>query len=100
VLRLIADDAEKAVSALLGHEHILSVSPVTIVAVPDRPAGLAEVLDLLSEGDIAVEYMYSLFTHDGDTAYMVFRIADDEAFNTLLKAHGITPVDPQTLGLK
>lgn len=100
VLRIIADDAEKATSVLLAHGNILSMTPVTVVAVEDKPAGLSELLSLLSDGDVAIEYMYSLFTHQNGKAYMVFRIADEPAFVKLLAAHSLTPATAEELNLK
>lgn len=100
VLRLIADDAEKATGVLLANGNILTMNPVTVVAVPDKPAGLSELLKLLSAGDVSIEYMYSLFTHQNDNAYMVFRVTDYENFLTLLSDHGQTPVSAEELGLK
>ena len=63
VLRLIVDDTDKAVEALLAQGNILSKTPVTVVCVPDAVGGLAPVLATLAEGNLDVEYMYSLFTH-------------------------------------
>ena len=78
--RMIVDDAQKASSILLQHGDILSMTPVWAVEVPDRPAGLAELLAVLAENHIDVEYMYSLFTHREGYAYMVLRISDEAAF--------------------
>jgi len=100
VLRIIADDAEKATNILLANGNIISKTPVTVVAVPDKPAGLSEVLALLAEGEVAIEYMYSLFTHQNDKAYMVFRIVDEEKFLSLLASHGLSDVSAEELGLK
>lgn len=100
VLRLIADDCEKATSVLLANGNIINMNPVTVVAVPDEPAGLSELLKLLSAGDISIEYMYSLFTHQNDKAYMVFRVTDYDNFIELLSKHGLTPVSSAELGLK
>ena len=100
VLRLIADDSEKATSVLLANGNIINMNPVTVVAVPDEPAGLSELLKLLSAGDISIEYMYSLFTHQNDKAYMVFRVTDYDNFIELLSKHGLTPVSSAELGLK
>ena len=100
VLRMIVDDAQKASSILLQHGDILSMTPVWAVEVPDRPGGLAELLGVLAENQIAVEYMYSLFTHCAGNAYMVLRISDEEKFNTALQAKGIKIVSAEELGLK
>ncbi len=88
VLRMIVDQAEKATSILLSHGYILSMTPVLVMEVPDVPGGLAPVLQLLAEGNVDVEYMYSLFTHREGKAYMVFRVAQEETFRTLLDANG------------
>ena len=70
VLRLIVDQPQKTTATLLEHGFILSMTPVTVVAVPDQPGGLAPVLQLVAEGNIDIEYMYSLFTHtDGQGLY-------------------------------
>jgi hypothetical protein len=100
VLRLIADDSEKATSVLLANGNIINMNPVTVVSVPDEPAGLSELLKLLSAGNISIEYMYSLFTHQNDKAYMVFRVTDYDNFIELLSRHGLTPVSSAELGLK
>jgi len=100
VLRMIVDNAEKTAGVLLEHGYIVSMTPVMVVAVPDRPNGLSPVLALLSEGNIDIEYMYALFTKNIGTAYMVFRISDEEKFNALLEQHGMIPVTKAELGLK
>lgn len=100
VLRLIVDDAEKATGVLLANGFILSMTPVSVVAVPDQSGGLAPVLEALAEGQMDVEYMYSLFTHKEGMAYMVFRIADEEKFAALLQAHGVALASKEELGLK
>ena len=100
VLRLIVDDTDKATQALLAQGCILSKTPVTVVCVPDACGGLAPVLATLAEGQLDVEYMYSLFTHKEGKAYMVFRISDEEKFAALLAAHGIHTAGKEELGLK
>ena len=100
VLRMIVDDADKATSVLLSHGYILSMTPVIVVAVPDAPGGLAPVLAILAEGEIDIEYMYSLFTHKDGQAYMVFRISDEDKFVALLAQHGMHPADKEELDLK
>ena len=78
--RMIVDDSQKASSILLEHGDILSMTPVWAVEVPDRPAGLAELLAVLAEKNVDVEYMYSLFTHRDGCAYMVLRVSDEAKF--------------------
>ena len=69
VLRLIVDQPQKTTSILLQRGFILSMTPVLVVAVQDHPGGLAPILQLIAEGSIDIEYMYSLFTHKEGKAY-------------------------------
>lgn len=100
VLRIIADDTEKATEILLEKGCILSKTPVFVVAVPDEPAGLAKVLEILAEKNVAIDYMYSLFTHQDGNAYIVFRLADEEGFGNVIGSHGLALVSAEELGLK
>ena len=100
VLRRVVDNSERATSILLSKGFILSMTPVLAVAVPDAPGGLAPVLKLLAEGNIDIEYMYSLFTHQDGKAYMVFRVSDEEKFVKLLASNGMETVSNEELGLK
>ena len=100
VLRVIVDDADKATNVLLENGFILSKTPVTVVEVPDQAGGLAPVLEALAEGNMDIEYMYSLFTHRDGKAYMVFRTADEEKFKALVTAHGVALAGNEELGIK
>ena len=98
--RMIVDDSQKASSILLQHGDILSMTPVWAVEVPDRPAGLAQLLAVLAESHIAVEYMYSLFTHREGCAYMVMRVSDDPKFLSALGDRKIKLMTKEELDLK
>ena len=100
VLRMIVEDAEKATGILRNHGYIFSMTPVTVISVPDQPGGLSLILSLLAQAQIDIEYMYSLFTHKDGQAYMVFRITDEEKFISKLAEHGVHAVSKEELGLK
>ena len=99
ILRMIVDNAEKTTALLMQHGYLLSMTPVLVIAVPDQPGGIAPVLATLAEGNIDIEYMYSLFTHVEGKAYIVFRVSETEKFITLLASHGITPATAEELGI-
>ena len=100
VLRLIVDDSEKATGVLLGEGFILNMTPVTVVVVPDEAGGLASVLDVLAEGGIDVDYMYSMFPHADGKACMVFRLKDENAFVSRLASHDLHVATKTEPGLK
>jgi hypothetical protein len=97
---MIVDDSHKASAILLEHGDVLSMTPVWAVEVPDRPAGLSDLLKALAEAHVDVEYMYSLFAQRNDCAYMVLRISDEDAFTKALSANDIKLVGNEELGLK
>jgi len=99
VLRIIANDSQKASAVLLEHGFILSMTPVVAVGVPDRPGGLAELLHLLSAANIDIEYMYSVFGQANGNAYMIFRVSDTDHFEKVLAENGMTPATGEELGL-
>ena len=99
VLRVIVDNAEKATSILMQHGYLMSMTPVLVIAVPDQPGGIAPVLATLAEGNIDIEYMYSLFSHKEGKSYIVFRVAEAEKFVELLKTHDIIPCTSEELGI-
>ena len=98
--RMIVDDSYKASNILLQHGDILSMTPVWAVEVPDTPGGLAEVLTVLAEAHVDVEYMYSLFTQKDGHAYMVMRVSDEPRFLSTLGDRKIKIMTKEELGLK
>lgn len=98
--RMIVDDAPKASSILLQHGDILSMTPVWAVEVPDSPGGLADLLGVLAENHIDVEYMYSLFFHEKGKACMVLRITNEPMFLSVLGTNRVRIVTMDELGLK
>lgn len=99
ILRMLVSDIQAAKDALSKQNCIVSVNEVTVVAVPDEPGSLSEILDLLAQGKIDIEYMYSLFTHGEKDAYMVFRVSDGKGLHAVLSQNGILTVPAEKLGL-
>ena len=98
--RMIVNDSHKASAILLQHGDILSMTPVWAVEVPDSPGGLSEMLAVLAERHIDVEYMYSLFAHQEGKAYMVLRISDEPNFLSAMGENKIKLMTKEELGLK
>ena len=98
--RMIVDDSYKASSILLQHGDILSMTPVWAVEVPDRPAGLSDLLNVLADAHVDIEYMYSLFTQKAGHAYMVLRVSDEPKLLSTLGDNNIKVMTKDELGLK
>ena len=55
ILRLVVKDTEKAKKALEAQGVVVNVTELLAVNVPDRPGGLAGVLEGFEKADISVE---------------------------------------------
>ena len=86
VVRIICDDPHKAVAALEEGGYRAVITKVVAVAVPNRPAGLAELLDVLDELDLNIEYGYC-FSLKGELVVDVLRFREpDQATEAIEKA--------------
>lgn len=97
VLRLMADNTEKARDALAGAGFTVGTTPVVAVDVADTPGGLGRVLSVLSEHGINVEYLYAYTQRESTRATIIFRFdRTDEAVN-VLRARGIRVLGPEDI---
>lgn len=87
ILRLIVRDADKAKEVLESAGCVVNTTEVVAVEIEDRPGGLADLLDVIDESNINIEYMYAFTFGREDKAIMVFRFeAPDEAIKKLQAA--------------
>ena len=97
ILRLIVDKPDLCEKALKETGYTVSTTSVLAVEVPDRPGGLAGVLDVLSAADVNVEYMYAFVSRVTENALVVFRFEEvDQALEVLERA-GISVVEASTV---
>ena len=90
IVRMIVDDHEKAKDVLAEKGHVVNVREVIAVCVPDRPGGMAEVMQVLDKAGVNIEYSYAFAFHKGEKAVLVFRFSDNVRAESALKAAGYT----------
>lgn len=71
VLRLVVPDVEKAASVLNAAGFATIVTDVISVSCPNETGALANLLGILADNDISVDYMYAL--QQGDNARAIIR---------------------------
>jgi hypothetical protein len=89
ILRLIVDQYDQAREILKQHGFTVGKTEVVAIEVPDRPGGLAWVLQILSDSDVNVEYMYAFVQHSGKNAVIIFRFDNLEKAIELLQQQGV-----------
>lgn len=98
IVRIIVDNVYQATTTLKDAGFIHNITPVLGVAIPDQPGGLGQVLAILSDAQVNVEYMYAfLGGKSADHAYMIFRVEDEEAAAAALKAKGVQLVEQEEI---
>lgn len=97
ILRMVVDKPETARSVLKKNDIVATPTDVVGVEVEDRPGGLLEILKILRNHDINVEYMYGFFEKLRDCALLVFRFDDTEIATEILRSHGINIISREAL---
>lgn len=89
IARFIVNDIDATAAVLTEEGFIHSITPVVAVAISNTPGGLNKALTALSEASVNVEYMYAFIGGRRESAYMIFRVADDARASEVLRAAGI-----------
>jgi hypothetical protein len=86
ILRLIVSDPDKAKEILKKNKFSVQTTEVILVKSPNRPGGLAKMLNLLQKEDVFIEYMYA-FSNSEDTAVIVLRPTDLQKCMDIFQNH-------------
>ena len=71
ILRLIVSDHEQALKVLREQNFSVSLTDVVCLNCPNQPGALARALQILSENEVAIEYLYAFSL--GDSANVVIK---------------------------
>lgn len=97
IVRLIIEDWKKAKEVLEGAGYVVNVREVVAAAVPDRPGGMAEILDVIGKAGVNIEYMYAFTFRHGQEAVLVFRFDNPDRAIEALKTAGRNVLDSVSL---
>ena len=71
ILRMLVSDPEKAVEVMRSAGVVAKITEALAVAIEDVPGGFAKVVNLLSEKNLEVKYMYASVGHIHGKALMI-----------------------------
>jgi len=84
ILRLIVNDPDEANKILRDNNFTVRITHVVAVEIPDAPGGLSGALELLTEKEVAVEYMYAFIGNLSNNAMVILKVDDaDKAVGVL-----------------
>jgi hypothetical protein len=92
ILRLVVHDWQQAKKVLEQNGCVVKDNDVVALEVPDRPGGLADLLEVLERAKVNVEYMYAFTAKQGGKGLMLFRFDNPETAIAKLQASNFSTV--------
>jgi hypothetical protein len=85
ILRLIVTDPIKVKEKLEENDFIVKITKVLAVSISDEPGGLNQILRVLDQNDINLEYLYAFVEQKTYNAIVILRLEDMEKGLKILK---------------
>lgn len=92
IVRIILHEWQQAQTVLEQAGFVATCSEVLALEVPDQPGGLANVLGIIDDANLNVEYMYAFTFGRNDKAILIFRFDNADAALERLKERGINVI--------
>lgn len=96
ILRIIVNDIEKTKEAL-NNKTIIRETPVIAVKMNDKAGALNNILNILMESKINVEYVYAFTGAVAGNAYVVFRVDDYVQAEKTLNDNGVKTLSDEDI---
>jgi len=90
ILRIITSDPDKTLSVLNGAKFTTKITEVLAVRVSDKVGALHDVMELFQKNGINIEYLYASLDKIGDSAMLVFKVADVEKGLELIEKNNLS----------
>lgn len=97
ILRMVVDKPEEAKECLTTRGYVVSVHEVMGVELEDKKGNLNQMLSILAEGKLNINYIYSFVIRDGRAPVMVFQTDDYEKATQILKKYNVKIVEEDDL---
>ena len=95
VLRMIVNDPDTAKTKLRESGVIVKTTNVLGLVLDDKPGALADIITMLSQKGVVIEYSYAFLSSNNKGALIVLRTDDQEHTEKLLTEAGIGLLDPK-----
>ena len=97
IMRLIVDNPVRAKEALTEKGFVTRVSEVIGAELKDEKGNLNQMLAILADGKINVNYIYSFVIREGKAPVMVFSTDNYEKAEKVLRAADVKLVEEEEL---
>ena len=97
IIRLVVDDPVSAKNSLTAKGFVTRVSNVIGVELKDEQGNLNQMLKILADGKINIDYIYSFVIREGKAPVMVFHTDDFEQAEKVLEAADVKIMEEEEL---
>lgn len=97
IMRLVVDEPARAKESLTERGFVTRISEVMAVELKDEKGNLNQMLKILADGKINVNYIYSFVIRGERAPVMVFHTDDFEKAAEVLHAAGVKLVEEKEL---
>jgi hypothetical protein len=97
IVRIIVDDVYNCNQVLKENNYICSITKVVAVEIEDKPGALVDVLTLLGDNGINLEYSYAFLAKKAGSAFLILRVPDVKEAEKILVKGGIRPITQDDL---
>ena len=96
LLRLIVDDPALGKEKLSEGGFSSLLSDVSVIKIPHTAGSLQELLRVIDEAGVNIEYMYGL-SIEAEDAHVVLKASDAEAIDRILAENGVQTLSTEQL---
>ena len=97
IMRLVVDEPQRAKESLTAKGFVARVNRVIGVELEDRKGNLNQMLKILADGEINVNYIYSFVIREGRAPVMIFHTDDFEKAEKVLKEADVKLIEDTEL---
>jgi len=92
IIRMVVSDPEKATEVLTGAGYLCRLTPVLGIELADEVGSLNQLLTVLLDSNINVDYLYLSFNRDSGKPIMVLHTLDTAQVENILVSKGFRAV--------
>ena len=74
ILRLIVNNPEKAIDLLKNNNITVRLTDVIAVSITDEPGGFSNIVSILAQNEVEIEYMYAFLERNSKRAFIILRL--------------------------
>ena len=96
-MRLVVDEPERAKESLTSKGFVTRIGDVIGVELEDKKGNLNQMLKILADGEINVNYIYSFVIREGKAPVMIFHTDDFKKAEQFLRDADVKLIEEKEL---